>query len=135
MGRVPQPELGVLLVFFTIWKADEFKLHSPRTSEIDPALARGCLLTGCSLSHNLYSPLPEIANSHVKVVNVESDVVAANVAVPGLVALPVGGFVQKHLKIGSVPQPVEADLADDCAGWTPRCVIIQSSPDSLAASL
>jgi hypothetical protein len=116
MRRMPQPKLGILLVFFTIREADEFKLHSPRTPEIDPALARSCLLADRSLSHDLDSPVPKIANSQIKVVDVQSNVMAANIAVAWLRALPVGWFVQKYLKIGSVPQPVEPDFADNGAG-------------------
>ena len=109
---MPEKTRRVALVCFPFWKAYELELQAPWTPEIDPTLpARGLFARG-RLAHHFNAVFSQVQYRGVEVIDVERNVVSADVAVAWLGTLAVNRLVEEDLKVCAVPEAVEANLTD-----------------------
>src|SRR3954452_5082660 len=99
--------LRVAEVRLAVRVADQLELHPPRGEEVDPALALVGAGTGRGLTEHLHTLLAHVRDRGVQVVDVEGDVVAADVAVPRRHRVLVGRLVVEDLEDGLTAAPEE----------------------------
>ena len=82
---MPQAEFGVLFVALSIRKADELKLHSPWRKKINPGLS-GIWPNrpDCRRTQETDPLLGKVGNCRIEIINIESEMMAAYIAVPRL---------------------------------------------------
>src|SRR5258706_16158662 len=97
MPRMPEPDGGLLLVRLAPRDAAQLKLHAPRAEEVLPALPGRGVPARDRPGEQPHALLAQVGDGLVHVVDVEGDVVAAEVAVARLRALPRVGLVLEHL--------------------------------------
>src|SRR4051812_32213875 len=94
MSRVPQQCFGVPFVALAVRIAHQFKLQAPRCLEIAPSGAsRRTVFDEVGLAHDLDTMVPEMLERWVEIIDIERDVVTANVAVAGRRRTLVGRFI------------------------------------------
>src|SRR5690554_122772 len=115
--RVPQARRrrGVGLVDLAVGEAHELEQHAPRAEEVDPSLPLAVTRACRRLAEDTHPVPPQVLDRRVKVLEVEREVVATDVAVARLGGLSVGGLPLEDLEVGSVLAAVEAQLTHDRA--------------------
>src|SRR4051812_27904286 len=109
MSRVPQQCFGVLFVTLAAGIAHQFELQAPWCLEINPSRAcRRTALDGVGLTHDLDAVVPEMLERSVEIIDIERDVVTANVAVAGRRRTLVRRFILEDLEIHSTTAAQEA---------------------------
>src|ERR1039458_3385639 len=119
LGRMPgMPQLdgGVLLVGLPLREAHELELHAPRAEEVLPALPGRGVAARDGAGQQPHALRAQVADGLIHVVDVEGDVVAAQVAVARLRALVRQGLVLEDLEVEAEAAAVEADLPHGRAG-------------------
>ena len=113
---MPQAEFGVLFVTLSIRKADELKLHSPWRKKVDPGLS--CIWPNRPEGRRTQEPHPlfgKVGNCRIEIINIESQMIPAYVAVLRLNQVLIGSFILKYLEIWSVLAAKEPQPAHNCA--------------------
>lgn len=109
---MPQQHLGILLVGLSAGEAHELELHAPRRAEVEPALPGRGAGAGDRLAHDLHPVRAQVRDGGLQVIDVEGEVMPADVAVARLRCLAVGAVVLEQLDVAAAAEPIEADLAD-----------------------
>jgi len=113
---VPQHHVRLLLVRLAARVADQLELHAPRGEEVDPPLALRGVAAGYRPGQDPHALVLEVVDGGVHVIDVEREVVAAQVAVARHRPLVPGRLVLEDLQVEAEGAAVEADLADGRAG-------------------
>ena len=113
---MPQTEFGVLFVTLSIRKADELKLHSPGREKVNPGLS-GIWPNRpyCRRTQEPDAFLGKVGNCRIEIINIESQMMAAYIAVPRLNQVLIGSLVLKYLEIRPVLAAKEPQPAHNCA--------------------
>ena len=105
----------------------QLELHPPGGEEVDPALALARPGARGRLAEHL-DPVPaQVVDRSVEVVDVERDVVAADVAVARQLGRWSGAEYWNTSKTARPPQRKKCSFSMRAPGWTSRCSRIQSS--------
>src|SRR6476469_34738 len=108
MSRVPQQCFGGLLVTLATGIAYQFELQAPRCLKIDPGRAgRRTVRDMIGLAHDLDAVVPEVLERRGKSIDIEGDVVAANITVAGRGRTLIRRFILKNLEIRPPPATQE----------------------------
>src|SRR5690606_2697436 len=91
MIRIPQQHLGVGFVGLAVGEADQLELHAPRAQKVHPALALAGVSADGRLAEDLNALGVQVRDGAVEIVDIERQVVSADIAVTRLPGLPVGG--------------------------------------------
>src|SRR5690606_37235334 len=115
-GRMPQVLGCRALVSLALRKADELALHSPRCKEVHPGLT--CAWTGVTLPRLAENAGPVLAQGRqrrAEVVDIEREMMAADVAVLGRLATLIRGAVYENLEVRAVATPQQSHCPGDRA--------------------
>src|SRR5690348_11599403 len=78
---MPEPDGRVLLVRLATGVADQLELHAPRAQEVLPALAGRGVTARMRAGHQPHALVAQVGDGLVHVVDVEGDMMAAQIAV------------------------------------------------------
>ena len=96
---MPELDRGVLLVGLPRREAHQLELHAPRAEEVLPALPGRGVAARDRAGEQPHALRAQVGDGRIHVVDVEGDVVAAQVAVARLRALARPGLVLEDLEV------------------------------------